>query len=78
MRRMSKTTAMMMAMAFIALFVYQMIRSQSLGVASSVLFLGFLLMIAATRYAGRRAPRKALAALVLALICGAIVWSGAI
>ncbi len=78
MRRMSKTTAMMLAMLLIALFLYQMISSQSLNVAAGALFLCFLLMVAATRYTGVRAPRKALAALVVALICSAIFWSGAV
>jgi hypothetical protein len=75
---MSKTTAMMMAMVLIGLFVYQMISSQSLSVASGALFLCFLLMIAAARYAGGRALRKALIAAGLALACGAILWSGAV
>jgi uncharacterized MnhB-related membrane protein len=78
MRKMSKTEAMIGAMIIIAFSVYHMVSSQSLDVALGAVILGFFLMLAVFRYAGRRSPRKALAALVLALICGAIFWSGAV
>ncbi|MFV9507095.1 MAG: hypothetical protein AB4911_21305 [Oscillochloridaceae bacterium umkhey_bin13] len=75
-KHMTKTTAMMVMMLFIAYLISQMIQTQSLERASSTVFLCMVLMMGAFRFAGGRAPRKALAAGAMLLLCGALFWSG--
>ncbi|MEI6776240.1 MAG: hypothetical protein WCK70_05035 [Chloroflexales bacterium] len=62
-------------MLLIDALLIQMISSRSLNRAPMVMWLCLLLMLGTFTYAGRRAPRKALAALGFALVCGVIAWS---